>query len=491
MTVKKAKNILIIHADQHRWDCIGAYGNKEVNTPALDMLAADAVRHDNCFCTHPVCTPSRYSFLSGLHVCQHRGWTNHSTLPADILTFPKILSSNGWNTAAVGKMHFTPTYLDVGFQNMILAEQNGPGRWEDDYHADLMKHDLCDQNDLEDQVDAFRNVAGREYYESCGCKASNLPKEFHSTSWIGKHALHLISQWDEGEQNLLMVGFIKPHHPFDPPSDYLEQYDPQTLTLLPGWTETTALYEKQLDEGFFPNADLTEEKVKNVMAGYYASISHMDSVVGKIIEHLKSRGLYEDTMIIYASDHGDYMGFHHMLLKANHMYDPLTRVPLIIKYPGSYEGGTSTRKLCSTIDITREILNCAGVADHKELLGTPPGRFADGRSYVFCEDNHGKQMMIRSARYKLILNDGLTEDLFFDLLSDPLEMKNLYGHPKHQSVIAEMMNAADMFKRDLVPDYRTFVDEEAPQIKTEHKQPDIVQEYYTHKMQTRKGRTAK
>ena len=108
-------NVLIIHADQHRIDCLGAYGNKDIRTPNIDALAADGVRYDNSFCPHPVCTPSRYSLLSGLYVHEHRGWTNHTTLAPDIETFPKILRQAGYRTAAVGKMHFTPTYLDVGF----------------------------------------------------------------------------------------------------------------------------------------------------------------------------------------------------------------------------------------------------------------------------------------------------------------------------------------------------------------------------------------
>ncbi|HUT18297.1 MAG TPA: sulfatase-like hydrolase/transferase, partial [Anaerolineae bacterium] len=127
-------SILIIHADQHRFDCLGTYGNPDVQTPNIDALAADAVRYVNAFCPFPVCTPSRYSLLSGLYVHQHLGWNNHCTLPHGIATFPGILRESGYRTAAVGKMHFTPAYLDVGFDRMQLAEQDGPGRYDDDYH---------------------------------------------------------------------------------------------------------------------------------------------------------------------------------------------------------------------------------------------------------------------------------------------------------------------------------------------------------------------
>lgn len=144
-------NILLIHADQHRMDCIGAYGNPDVQTPNLDQLAKDGVLYHNAYCTLPVCTPSRYSLLTGQHVQEHQGWTNRSTLNPDIETLPDLLKKAGYRTKAIGKMHFTPTYLDVGFEELTLAEQDGGGRWDDDYHRDLMDNSLVDAIDLEDQ----------------------------------------------------------------------------------------------------------------------------------------------------------------------------------------------------------------------------------------------------------------------------------------------------------------------------------------------------
>jgi arylsulfatase A-like enzyme len=171
----KHPNILIIHVDEHRIDCLGAYGNADIKTPHIDRLAADGVRYDNSFCPFPVCTPSRYSFLCGQYVHEHRGWTNRDTLAPDIETFPKILRAAGYRTKAVGKMHFAPTYLDVGFSELVLAEQDGPGRWDDDYHRYLMRHGLVDRNDLEDQlVREYRGYAPKEYWDTCGALVSNL-----------------------------------------------------------------------------------------------------------------------------------------------------------------------------------------------------------------------------------------------------------------------------------------------------------------------------
>jgi len=221
-------NVLVIHTDQHRIECLGASGNTDIRTPHIDALANDGVRYDNSFCPFPVCTPSRYSLLSGRYVHEHRGWTNHSTLRPGTPTFPSILKDAGYKTKAVGKMHFTPTYLDLGFDEMELSEQNGPGRWDDDYHRYLRDLGLVDYNDLEDQENPWRKSARRIYWETFGALASNLPDKHHSTTWTGDRAVETLEQWSPSG-NLLMAGFIKPHHPFDPPPEWAERYNPDDL----------------------------------------------------------------------------------------------------------------------------------------------------------------------------------------------------------------------------------------------------------------------
>ena len=189
-------NVLIIHVDQLRFDCLGTYGNPDIKTPNIDRLAADGVRYTNSFCAFPVCTPSRYSLLSGQYVHQHAGWDNRSTLSPAIATFPKIFRAAGYRTKAVGKMHFTPTYLDVGFDEMLLAEQDGPGRWDDDYHRYLMRLGLVDRNDLEDQRSEYRQHAPRRVLGQLGARVSNLPEAHHSTTWIAERAMETIRSWN-------------------------------------------------------------------------------------------------------------------------------------------------------------------------------------------------------------------------------------------------------------------------------------------------------
>ncbi len=440
--LRRRPHVLVIHADQHRFDCLGAMGNPDVKTPNLDALVADGVLFRSSFCTWPVCTPSRYSLLSGQYVRQHRGRSNVATLLPATPTFANLLRAAGYRTKAVGKMHFMPAYLDVGFSELQLAEQNGRGRLADDYHRYLKQRSLIDSVDLMDQEQPYRNQAPEEYWKTFGAGVSNLAEEHHSTTWIGNRAVEAISQWKPDRPGLLMVGFIKPHHPFDPPVPWNTMYDPAKLTILPGWTDQPL--ERDLERrGYFDNKTLTLPALRRVMAHYYATISQLDAQVGRMIRVLKEKGIYDDTLIIYTADHGEYLGFHHLLLKGNLMYDPLIKVPLIIKFPRGKYAGKVSDALVSSIDVTRTILSESGLEPGPDMRGHPlqPVSAGDqpGRDLIFAED--GSFVMVRSRNRKLLYSSHPGRSLFFDLEKDPWEMNNLTDDLRFKEEIHQMKDA--------------------------------------------------
>ncbi len=459
-------NVLLIMADQHRWDCLGAAGNTEVETPNLDRLAAEGVRYSNAFCVYPVCTPSRYSMLSGCYPHQHRGYTNHSTPLPETPMFPEILKRNGYSTKAIGKMHFTPTYLDVGFSEMVLAEQDGPGRWDDDYHRYLREEGLCDVNDLEDQRTEYRGKARPEYWEHFGALASNLDEPHYSTTWIADRAVETLRGW-AGLGNLLMVSFIKPHHPFDPPANWLAKYDPDKLSLLPGWTDECLPQDLAYGRSYFPNEKLTEGALRRVMAAYYATISEIDFHIGRFLDVLRQKGLYDDTIILYMSDHGEYLGFHHMLLKGGHMYEPTVRIPILVKYAGGGGGGKIDDKLVSNIDIAPTLLEQCGLPRPAEMRGLHLTE-GNGHSVVFCEAREGQSVMARDGRYKLIQGSKGTDLMLFDLESDPYELKNLAQEPASKEIVARLSQSIREWRPSPPPP--PFLDECAIDIQ----QPNVV-----------------
>jgi len=466
-------NILIIYPDQHRIDCLGAYGNHQIKTPNLDRLAVDGVRFENSFCSFTMCTPSRYSLISGLYVHEHGAWNNLSTLPPDVETFPAVLKKSGYRTKIVGKMHYTPTYLDVGFEEMVLAEQ-GSGRWDDDYHRELRRLGLVDRNELEDQEEEYRRHARPEYRKNFGALPSNLPEKHHSTTWIGDRAVETVEQWGDSG-NLLLAGFIKPHHPFDPPKPWSNMYDPEKISLLPGWTEKCLPHDLQYYQkgyhGFFPHKDLTEHSMRQITASYYAAISQIDYHVGRIIDVLKRKGIYDNTMIIFTSDHGEYMGYHHMLTKGNYMYEPVVKVPLIIKYPDGKRQGAVSRALVSTVDIAPTVLRQAGCEPACRMKGLDLARDSERREMVFASAGSAEKdkHMVRSETRKLILGGENKQSLFFNLEEDPFELNNLYDKvpekeiQKYMTAITEWLGPGE-----LPPNY---LDENAPRIRMSNVPP--------------------
>lgn len=470
--MNKRPNILLLHADQHRFDCIGCYGNNEIRTPNIDAIAKDGVRYTEHYTVYPVCTPSRYSMLSGMYTHQHCAWTNVSTLPNGYATFPKLLKAIGYHTTAVGKMHLTPTYHDVGFEKMILSEQNGEGRFEDDYHTYLMEKNLVDCMDLTDQVDQYRNKASQNYFDNFGAFESDLNVENHSTSWVTRQALNDIEKWDKNSSNLLMVGYVKPHHPFDPPAPYSTMYDPDSLTLLDGYTEDVPEIDYKNHQGFFDHKSLSKQRLQRIMANYYGSITQIDDNIGEIIDALKAKDLYDNTLIIYTSDHGEYLGYHHMLLKGNFLYDPLAKIPLIIKYPNSVRSGIVDDKISENIDLCSTVLACCDIEQADSMCGIDLADDNSSRDFAFSEGQYGTDKcpcygyMIRTKAYKLIVTGSLENAMFFDISKDKNELHNEINNPIYSVEIARLKNML-IEKMLFSGGSKNHADHKAPQLKNQ------------------------
>jgi len=451
MKKEQRPHILIVLVDQHRADCVGINGNRDIQTPNLDNLARAGKSYTNCYSTFPLCTPARYSLMTGLYVRQHMGWGNRSTISKDLPTFAKLLKETGYETDYIGKIHSHPTYADLGFEQMLLAEQEGPGRFEDDYHRDLKANDVIDFTDMQDQIQELRKEAPNEYYHNFGTEPSDLKFPLYSTDWIGQQALKHIEKWQESSESpqMLVVGFIKPHHPFDAPAPWRDRYNPNALTNLPGWSEAVSDLDYAAYKGFFDNKTLTPEVMKECIRQYYASITHIDDYVGKFVDLLKKKGIYNNTLILYVSDHGEYMGYHHLMLKNNYIYDPVIKVPLIVKYPSSHPSSLTAgspaidSKLVSIIDATATILECAGIEIPKPLDSNITPLHQCDRTHLIAENLNS--VMVRSKDFKLIKSDVI-QSCLFDLNKDPQEFTNLYDDPKYQDIKKELLRVLEAWE---------------------------------------------
>lgn len=412
------KNVLIVLADQFRADCLGVAGHPDLRTPTLDQLAADGVYYPNSFCVAPLCTPSRYTLLTGHLPAQHGVHRNNHPLARAIPTLPERAGAVGIRCTTVGKMHLTPTYMDAGFDQMVLCEQNGDGRLDDDYHRELIAAGLIDAVDLIDQRAEFRKTANAAYRTSFGAAVSDLPEAWHSTTWTTDRALSLIDESWAGGGQLMYLSYVKPHHPFDPPAPWDARYDAAALSILPGWTDQVPA--DDLSAGYFDNASLTRGALQNAMALYYGSISHLDFHLGRVLHRLRELDAYRDTLIIFTSDHGEYLGFHHMLLKSGPMYDPVVGVPLIVKPAGTAQPrGTVDDRLTSGADIVPTTLAALELDSSPELTGHDLLDTAWTRSVVVSQSGDSGYMA-RSRHAKLLRAAGRSR--YFDLEADPWEL---------------------------------------------------------------------
>ena len=259
-------------------------------------------------------------------------------------------------------------------------------------------------------------------------------------------------------RRLLHVSFIKPHHPFDPPPPWDEMYDPNVLTVLPGWTDQVPTEDLPHQPGYFANEDLTEPVLRQVMAYYYATISQLDHQVGRLLDLLHERGAYDDALILFTADHGEYLGFHHQLLKGGrHLYDPLTRVPLLVKLPGRARAGEINDALTSQIDIAPTILAAAEVKH--TLSGLDLADPVANRGYVFAEAENGTACMARTRTHKLLVSRG--SDALFDLTSDPYELTNRITDADLSGTAAELRTAiTEWALSDAIP--APYLDQHAP-----------------------------
>ena len=252
-------------------------------------------------------------------------------------------------------------------------------------------------------------------------------------------------------------------------------YDEQSLTLLPGWTDVLPERDEKKQCPYFPNENMNPETMRRILACYYACISHMDYWIGEMIQTLKDKGLYENTLIIYTADHGDYMGFHHMLLKQNYMYDPVMRVPLIVKRPYEQHAGETEKCLVSGADIASSILQWVGL-DHEHV----EGRTMDDsrRKWIISEQRmNGKwEYMLRSHRFKVLL--GMHETLLYDLKNDPFEFCDIAE--EHPEIISEAKDALYCWLA-FSNSRHAYLDESAPQIRNEQQKArnaETVIKYY-------------
>ena len=478
-------NILLITSDQHHWTALGAI-NDAIKTPNLDRLCAAGTRFNRAYCPNPTCTPTRASILTGQYPSTHGAWSLGTKLPEDALTVGDVFRKNDYDTFLVGKAHFQPLAsapdqtsiecqpllrdLDFwrafndehtpwyGFDHVELARNHA-----DEAHAGQHYAIWLEEHGLDNWRDYFSDP---QTGQPKRYGAWDLPAELHYTTWTAERTIALMEASAGADKPFFgWASFHDPHPPYLVPQPWAEMYDPDAMEpgtllenemeLLPEHFRLTQQekpdYSAYKESGYanhgFQSHLQDDEKGRRDMAIYYGMISFMDEQIGRILDALDEQGLTENTLIVFTTDHGHFLGQHGLWHKGAFHYEDLLRVPFIASWPGHIAAGAQSEALQSLVDLAPTFLAACelpipGAMQGINQLAVWAGEQNSARDEVMAEFRHQPTRVhlrtLVTPRYKLTIYRDQTYGELFDLQNDPDERRNLWDDADSASVKAEM-----------------------------------------------------
>ncbi len=422
----KQPNILLIFTDMQRADTIRALGNPVIRTPNLDRLAREGTAFESAYSPCPVCVPARWCMHYGQYVGES-GLATNGRMPDDNgQALPAVLGRAGYRTQGIGKCHFTPERAALrGFDARLLQEEGCSKPEIDDYVRWLRDNGY--------DYDEPHGTRGEMYYTP---QVSLHGEKDHPSQWIGDRSVEFIQdQASDDKPWFLFSSFIHPHPPCAPPKPWHKLYRAPFMPLpnvppdsesLMTWINRHQNRYKYRDQGIDRNL------VRGIKAYYYATISFVDYQIGRMLEMLEKTDQLDNTLIVFTSDHGEYLGDFNCFGKRS-MHDPSSRVPLLARLPGRFPVGLVCNTPVNLVDVFPTCANAAGAdAADANLDGIDLADVAAGaadREYVFSQ--HGKQekgiYMVVGPRWKYFYSIADAREFLFDRVNDPNETRNRAG----------------------------------------------------------------
>jgi arylsulfatase len=451
----KQPNILHLFTDMQRADTIGALGNPVMKTPALDRLADEGTSFVNAFTPSPVCISARCCMIYGQYP-MNTGCYENTRMPTDERnTFMKALSDVGYDTMGIGKCHFTPdAYALRGFRNRLVQEEGGAAM--DQLGQNHYLKYLHDKG-YEHICEAY-GIRGEMYYIP---QASQVPAADHPTQWVGDRSIEYIRERaDTDEPWYLFSSYIHPHPPLAPPNPWHKLYRPSMMPLpnVPADWQSLLTYVNRVQNRYkYRDQGVDLNLARAIIAYYYACVSFIDFQVGRILAALEETGQLNNTLILYTSDHGEFLGDFRCYGKRS-MHDPSARVPMIVRWPEAVTAGKVCEEPASLVDLAPTFLSVAGTslgtheADGENLVevaeGTSDRKYVlselsytggmnraaqgtryDGSEYSDSEEERAAYTtyMITSREWKYFYSAPDDQEYLFDRVRDPRETRNRSG----------------------------------------------------------------
>ncbi len=431
---KQRPNIIWITDDQHRYDSLGCNGNNVVRTPNLDNLAHEGVRFSNCFTVSPVCASTRASFLTGRYPHIHGELSNGFSMAPEEKWWSEILSESGYLTACIGKLHLERWDDDRGFDYRYIVEGKDFLKGDDEYAK------VCEEKYGYRRPRVKYGERGLNMWDPM---PSEVPYDDYIDKFIADRALGFLDETKDDKRPLaLHVSLLSPHHPLDPPGEYFDMYADKPVpqhVFDPSERETKP--ETQSKFMWFWDRSNEEER-QRAWRSYYGLVTLIDDQVGRIVHKLKEVGRYDNSLIVFTSDHGEMLYDHGLFDKAFAFYDPVIHVPAIVRWPEELPKGRTCESFVQNYDIVATTIAAAGldVPEHmssKNLIPLITGDEPKIRDFVVTE--HFNIRSIRTFDAKLVFYANRSYGELYDLKNDPNELKNLWSEPGYDSLKNELM----------------------------------------------------
>lgn len=438
-------NIIFLMDDQHRWDALGMV-SPWVKTPNLDRLAKEGLYFSQAVCQAPMCIASRNSMMFGLYANQVGVLRNEPGIPDEdlpALPLAQLFQNAGYETAGFGKTHWGVPSSTRGFETRYCSEIPEEGA------IMMIDRDPDKKRAYAEETKSYG--PGEEDPSGYIGRTSAIPEGSHRDGWITEQCLDYIDSRQDNRPLFLYLSFMKPHAGHNVPAGYEDHYDLDQISYAeqPPWdadisAHAAGVNRRDLYVDFWKNA--SEQEWKEMTMRYYANCTWMDDMFGRVLEALGEKGLLENALIVFVSDHGEMLGERYYRFNKYCLYESSVRVPMILSgsaLPDTFKGRTDERP-AELVDVYPTLLKVAGIeipdrAQGKDLLSESPLRPAN-----FCalhERPDEASFMWRTRDHKLILRFARNtdassysqEDLiggeFYDLQKDPREWDDLYGKP--------------------------------------------------------------
>lgn len=457
-------NVLVIMTDQQRFSSLPCYGVHAIQAPNLSRLALQGVVFERCCINNTICTPSRASIWTGKTLPGHGVYRLYDDLPEDQVLITKRLQNSGYRTALFGKLHVSG--------HVYERSQRHPNDGFDVYEW-CMEASL----DLDSPFNGYRrwlerkNPALLDRLHKEGRKVTHIPREYHMTHWAAERTIDFIRQSDSSKPFFCLMSVFDPHNPYDGYPLEMEKVVDRDRIPKPVFTPGESAKKPYGIRFEHEHSYLGEFRkfsprdLEQMRFGYFASIALADLEIGRVLSALEEKGIAENTLVIFTSDHGDMLGDHELFAKGAFFYDPCSRVPLLMRWPAAFRARHRVPHIVQSNDIAATVLSAAGCFSERvrrdmpescDLGGLCRGETGSAREYaVCCYRNSGvfdsghyadppiHATMLQDKHFKLNFYHAPAapdseEGELYDMENDPWEQRNLWNAESQREVRLRM-----------------------------------------------------